>query len=102
MLRTQLSVPLLLLCFSTAHAGPLHLVAHPAEQAHAPFAVSEAQPPSAEGLRKAKPWGGLRFRKGAGLEVRQQLSFGERELIVGVKGPLMKKKRLGLAFEVRF
>ena len=44
----------------------------------------------------------LGVRKGAGIEYRHKLSVGRRDLIFSVYGPAMKKKRLGLGFEIRF
>ena len=45
----------------------------------------------------------LHFKKGVGLEYRSDWKLGDRELEVGLQGPVVRKnKRLGLTFEVRF
>ena len=38
----------------------------------------------------------------SGFEVRRSLRVGEHDVILGVKGPILKKKRLGLSIEFRF
>ena len=40
--------------------------------------------------------------KKSGFAVRRSLRLGEHDVILGVKGPILKKKRLGLSIELRF
>ncbi len=44
----------------------------------------------------------IRIRKKRGIEYRRPLTMGQRDLVFSVYGPLIKKKRLGLGFELRF
>ena len=44
----------------------------------------------------------LRIAKKHGFELRQPVRLGEHDITLGLKGPVMKRKRLGLTFEVRF
>jgi hypothetical protein len=46
-------------------------------------------------------WHGLRLRKG-GVEVRRSLELGNRQMELGLRGPLLKRKRVGLKLELRF
>ena len=101
-----LSIPLMLLALSAAHAEPVLQVERPSELRVRPlFFEGPARTRSvlsAEGISESQDWRRIRLHKNAGLEVRRELSLGERHIVLGVKGPLMKRKRLGLAFELRF
>ena len=44
----------------------------------------------------------IHIRKKRGLEYSRPLAIGKHEVLFNVHGPLMKKKRLGLGFELRF
>jgi hypothetical protein len=44
----------------------------------------------------------LEIDRKSGFAVRRSFQLGEREVVFGLKGPVMKKKRLGLALEIRF
>lgn len=44
----------------------------------------------------------IHIRKKRGFEYSRPLAMGKREVLFSIHGPLMKKKRLGLGFEVRF
>ena len=44
----------------------------------------------------------IHIRKRRGFEYSRPFAMGERALVFNVHGPLMKKKRLGLGFELRF
>jgi len=46
--------------------------------------------------------GDLEVRKGTGLSVSRPLQMGDTDLEFGVAGPVVRKRNLGLAFEVRF
>ena len=50
---------------------------------------------------ETRAWRGLYLNK-SGLEIRQPLQLGERRFELGLKGPLMKRKRVGLKLELRF
>ena len=100
--RCWISLPLLLICLSGAQAEQaLGNPEAPTEPARALLSAQLAErprTPEPEPLLAPRTW---RFRKG-GVEVRRQVQIGERDVELGVKGPLLKRKRLGLAFEVRF
>ncbi len=99
-----LSLPLALLALSGAKAEPVVQIEGPSG-VRPPFsgelALARGASPE-EAISESRDWRRIRLRKGAGLEVRREINLGEREIVLGVKGPLMKKKRLGLAFELRF
>lgn len=44
----------------------------------------------------------VQIEKGAGFALRQSFSLGERDVIFRLKGPVMKRKRFGLAVEFKF
>jgi hypothetical protein len=44
----------------------------------------------------------FRIRKKRGIEYRYPLTMGQREAVFSIYGPLVKKKRFGLGFELRF
>ena len=44
----------------------------------------------------------VELRKGAGLAMTRPIRVGRSDLQVGVAGPVMRKKNLGLTLEVRF
>ncbi|MGH0031402.1 MAG: hypothetical protein ACQGVC_16525 [Myxococcota bacterium] len=104
--RSWFSIPLLLLPLSTASAEEptpgQALVREPfrevgeLSQLHDPGRLHGAEP-----VQETRAWDRLYLNK-SGLEVRKPLTLGERRIELGVKGPLMKRKRVGLKFEVRF
>ena len=100
------SLPLALLALSAAKAEPVVQIEEPSD-VQVPHVVSVELARSRSSLSdhaisESRDWRRIRLRKGAGLELRREISLGERVIVLGVKGPLMKKKRLGLAFELRF
>ncbi len=101
-----LSIPLTLLALSAAKAEPVVQVEEPSDVRVRPLfsgGLARARSAlSAEAISESQDWRRIRLRKGAGLEVRREVSLGERDVVLGVKGPLLKKNRLGLAFELRF
>ena len=102
--RAWLSIPLLLLSLSARAEDPLLRAPEPSE---ATLRLLSSNPTRLERDRSfdlpsaTRDWRGVRIRKGAGLEYRRQVNMGERSVVLGGKGPLMKK-RLGVALEVRF
>lgn len=103
-----LPLPLLMLSLSAATAqesssarmqsdetGRALLEARTAEDRH------RSDPVGVEDEFETRIVGGLFLNK-SGLEIRQPLEMGERRVELGMKGPLMKRKRFGLAFELRF
>ena len=101
-----LSLPVTLLALSAAKAEPVVQIEEPSDVRERLLVSGElAQPRSPlfdEVTPESRDWRRIRLRQGAGLELRREISLGEREIVFAVKGPLMKKKRLGLAFELRF
>lgn len=97
-LRTILGVALLLFLCSTARAEDPTAKDEPRRQRAAEI-ISQVEKP---GSRQSWFATHLGVRKGAGVEYRHQLSVGRRDLVFSVYGPAIKKKRLGLGFEVRF
>jgi hypothetical protein len=101
-----LPVPLLALTLSAAHADtPLPATAR--EDAARTQLLSKTLPiPRADQDREPVPESSDAFRlhmdKGTGLELRKPTRIADRDLVFGIKGPLMKRNRLGLVFEVRF
>ncbi len=99
-----LSLPLALLALSGAEAEPVVQIEEPSNMR--PLFSGELalarNAPSDQAISESRDWRRIRLRKGAGLEVRREINLGERDIVLGVMGPLMKKKRLGLAFELRF
>jgi hypothetical protein len=80
---------------STAHAAamiPLTLVSHGAS-----LAGADTDP-------RLPPWlpEQLEVRKGAGLAFTRPVRMGATNLQLGVAGPVVRKRNLGLAVEVRF
>lgn len=102
MLRTRISLPLLMLCLSGAAHAELPFDPKPERSLVAQEMTRGPQPLSAQPISEPRRWQRIHLAKGAGFEVRRDLAVGERDVVVGVKGPLMKRKRLGLSFEVRF
>jgi len=105
-LRRWLPVPLLALSLSAARADT-PLPAAPAEDPARPFLRSKSLPPARddhapEAMPEPRDAFRLHLDKGAGLELRKPLRVADHELVFGVKGPLMKRNRVGIAFEVRF
>lgn len=99
--RSWISLPLLMLSLSGAQAEePLPPAKEPARsllsaQMTDPYRSSPVQ------TLDAQDWQPVRLRKG-GVEVRRQLLVGDHPIEMRLKGPLMKHKRLGVKFEVRF
>jgi hypothetical protein len=100
------SFPVTLLALSVARAEPVLQIEEPSDVQEWPLVSAElARSRGALSdlvIPESRDWRRIRLRKGAGLEMRHEISLGERDIVLGVKGPLMKKKRLGLAFELRF
>lgn len=44
----------------------------------------------------------LELRKGSGLAVSRPIRVGEKDLRLGLAGPVLRKRNLGLAVELRF
>jgi hypothetical protein len=103
--RRWLPIPLLALSVSAANADTLAPAAPPEDPARTrllskslPLVRSEDRdvtPDPDDGIR-------LHFDRGTGLALRKPVRVSDHELVFGLKGPLMKKNRVGLAFEVRF
>jgi hypothetical protein len=105
--RRWLPVPLLALSLSaTARADTPMPATPPEDQARAPLLSKSLPLPRADQERETlpEPDGAFRFQldEGVGFEVTRPVRFADRELVFGLKGPLMKKNRVGLALEVRF
>ncbi len=92
----------------TAHAkeafGDVHF-----EEPTEPFPDLNGMPRSALSFtgkprRASRPWviENIRIQKGAGLGYSRPVEMNGRKLELGVKGPLMRRRNLGLTFEVRF
>jgi hypothetical protein len=86
------------------HLAPAAAVT-PAGAAFTPFAMGA--PSVAAHLDPAfhsPSWlpGDLEVRKGAGLAMSHPVHLGKADLELGVAGPVLRKRNLGLAFEVRF
>jgi hypothetical protein len=66
-------------------------------------AAREESPLSQDATSHRPAWlSAVQFDRKSGFAVRRSLAFGERDVILRLKGPVMKKKRLGLAVEIRF
>ena len=66
-------------------------------------AAREESPLALEIAAGRAPWlNALHIDKKSGFEMRQSFQLGERNVILGLKGPVMKRKRFGLAVEIRF
>lgn len=103
-----LSLPLLLLSLSARAEEPWRPRADTHDPARA-LRLADGRYDQAPGafdardaLAATRAWRSLHISKGSGLEYRRHLDLGERELVLGLKGPVMDKKALGLAVEVRF
>ena len=44
----------------------------------------------------------IHIKKKAGLAYTRPLNFGQRDMVLSVQGPVIRKGRYGLGFEVRF
>ena len=77
------------------------LVAEPNRPQLAAAAPTPAQAEWQEPDVEIQAWRQLYLNQN-GLELRQPLRVGEHRFELGLKGPLMKRKRVGLAFELRF
>ncbi len=101
-----LSLPVTLLALSAAKAEPVVQIEEPSDVRERPLVSGELARSrsvlSERVIPESRDWRRIRLREGAGLELRREISLGERDIVFGVKGPLLKKKRLGLAFELRF
>jgi len=101
---TLLPLPMLVLTLSGAHAQELASARAFAAQSSRPSLASEAPEPERQAWDddfETRAWGRLYLNK-SGLEIRQPMRLGEHELELGVKGPLMKRERVGLALVLRF
>jgi len=101
---TLLPLPLLMLSLSGAQAQESASVRAFVAQPSRPLLTSETPTPERQAWGddfETRAWGRLYLNK-SGLEIRQPMRLGEHELEFGVKGPLMKRERVGLAFELRF
>ena len=93
-----------------AHAGnsdvPTQQVATQQAAQMLPFELAAATSPSAYLARDKwlTVWlpGQLELRKGAGLAMSRPIRVGRKDLQLGVAGPVLRKKNLGLTLEVRF
>jgi hypothetical protein len=104
--RRWLPVPLLALSVSAARAD-MPVPAAPPEEPARPQLLSRSLPLPRSDQDKdtaPEPTDTLRLdlHKGAGLEISKPVRFADHELVFGLKGPLMKRNRVGLLFEVRF
>jgi hypothetical protein len=95
---------MLVLSLSAAQAQETPSLRAFAAQPSRPLLTREAPAPERQAWDddfETRAWGGLYLNK-SGLEIRQPMRIGKHELELGVKGPLMKRERVGLAFELRF
>jgi len=93
-----------------AHAGssdvPTQQVATQRAAQMLPFELAAHAAPSASSARDKwlTVWlpSQLELHKGAGFAMSRPIRVGRTDLQLGVAGPVMRKKNLGLALEVRF
>ena len=103
------------LWIGAAQAGnsdvPTQQVATPQAAQMLPFSLAASTAPSASQTRekwlskkRISVWlpGQLELRKGAGLAMSRPIRVGRKDLELGVAGPVLRKKNLGLTLEVRF
>jgi hypothetical protein len=104
--RRWLPIPLLALSVSAANADTLAAATPPEDPARTQQILSKSLPLARGEERDVAPDpdDGIRlhFDRGTGLALRKPVRVSDHELVFGLKGPLMKKNRVGLAFEVRF
>jgi hypothetical protein len=106
--RRWLPVPLLALSLSAAARADTAVPPAPPEDPARAQLLSRSLPlargdhdkdaspePAADAFR-------FHLNEGAGLEISKPVRFADHELVFGLKGPLMKRNRVGLAFEIRF
>lgn len=106
-LRVALVVPIWIAALGVAHAEGLEPPSSGDERRALILKGSQVQPtredvPDVESPQRPSWLEHVHIRKGAGLEVRRSMAIGHKPVVVGLKGPVMKRKRLGLALEVRF
>jgi hypothetical protein len=66
-------------------------------------AAREESPLDREVLSNRPEWlSAVQIDRKSGFAVRRSFQLGERDMLFRLKGPVMKKKRLGLAVEIRF
>ena len=99
--RAWLSLPLLLLSLSARAELPAPPQPEDSD-AVSSHPIHLERDRSLDALSATRWWRRVRVRKGAGFEYRRPVNLGEREVVFGVMGPLMKRERLGVALEVRF
>ena len=95
--RAWLSLPLLLLSLSAQAEEPALLrpeTSEPARRLLSSNPIRLERDRSFDALSATRDWRRVRVRKGAGFEYRRPVNGGEREVVFGVMGPLMKKERL--------
>ena len=103
------------LWIGAAQAGtsdvPTQQVAAPQAAQMLPFDLAASAAPSPPRTRekwlskkKINVWlpSHLELRKGAGLAMSRPIRVGRKDLQLGVAGPVLRKKKLGLTVEVRF
>jgi hypothetical protein len=104
--RRWLPIPLLALSLSAAHADTPLPAADRQEPLRTQLSSKSLTLPRSEQEKDAIPEPRAAFsfhlHKGAGLELRKPMRVADHDLVFGLKGPLMKRNRVGLAFEVRF
>lgn len=99
-----IAVPLALFALSAANAEPRLLSGEPRDERMKPLLAKEL-PRAQRNFRadsNGSDWRQIRISKGAGLEVRHHFDLHERPMVLRVRGPVMKKRALGLRFELRF
>jgi len=107
-LASMLLLPALERGAARAEEGQLASAAGPAIQVRSAFTPFDLGAPIVaarlDPALRAPSWlpGDLEVRKGAGLSMSHPVHMGETDLELGVAGPVVRKRNLGLAFEVRF
>lgn len=102
--RCLVTLPMLLIPLSAAHADePTAAEALVSEPSRSLFDADLTDPSRElpEPATETQAWHQLYLNK-SGIEVRRPVRLGEREVVLGLKGPLMKRKRLGFKLELRF
>jgi hypothetical protein len=98
------------LWIGAAHAGSSDVPAQPVVTQRAaqmlPFelAVANGRPASLTPEQWLTLWlpSRVELRKGSGLAVTRPVRIGKSDVELGLAGPVMRKKNLGLTLEVRF
>jgi len=106
-IRRAFSIGVGVLCLASGAAAESHGT-RPSErllgEIGAPPAVEAlaAPTPLRSALRALKLPPGLQIDRKAGLRYHARLPVGNEHWVLRVKGPLLKRKRLGLGLEVKF